>query len=346
MLGGPSPLPAASTGGDSERPVPVLVDTDGGIDDAAALWWLLGRRDIEVVAVTTVHGNITAAAAAGNVARVLTSAGHPEIPVAVGAEDPLGPVLALRPASFIHGRDGLGDVGLTAQAPPFAPTDEPASEALARLAARHRGLLRVVTLGPLTNLAVAMRQHPDLVDDVATLTVMGGAVAVPGNALPLGEANIAHDPTAAQEVVVAGWRDATLVGLDVTHLATFDRPLLDLVAQRLSPAASFMAGPLETYARFGGTFCASGEVPCHDLVAAMVGVTPRLVSGPRLPVAVQTGAGPAAGATVFDRRVPHFERAGQESAQADAGTAAGWCRAAIDVDVEAVRAEMRSLMGG
>src|SRR5262245_54017785 len=90
------------------RRQPVIIDTDGGVDDAAGLWWALTDPGIELVGVTSVAGMISAPAAAANVLRILAAAGRTEIPVAVGADARLGPVPVMRPADFIHGADGLG----------------------------------------------------------------------------------------------------------------------------------------------------------------------------------------------------------------------------------------------
>ena len=92
---------------ESDR-IRVVVDTDGGIDDAAALWYLLTHPQVDVVAITVVHGNVPLDVAGASVCRVLAAAGRPEVPVALGAADAMGPAPDMRPATFIHGDDGLG----------------------------------------------------------------------------------------------------------------------------------------------------------------------------------------------------------------------------------------------
>jgi len=89
----------------------MIVDTDGGIDDASALWWALASPDVDLLGVTTVHGNIDAETAAANVCRILEAAGHADIPVAVGADEPFAEAPEMRAADFIHGSDGIGDSG-------------------------------------------------------------------------------------------------------------------------------------------------------------------------------------------------------------------------------------------
>ena len=322
-------------------PRPLLVDTDGGVDDAVALWWLLGRDDVDVVGATIVHGNVAPELAAANVCRVLDAHGRDDVPVAIGAAEPYGPAPAVRPADFIHGVDGLGET----HRPPPAPRDlgEGASALIARLADAHEGRLELLALGPLTNLARALDDVEGLAGRCASITVMGGVIEACGNAQPFGEANVANDPSAAQRVVTAGWASATLVGLDVTHRATFTPELLALVDERRTPAGEFLADPLRFYRRFGGTFCeVEGECPCHDLLAAMVAAVPDLVDGPVLPLAVQTGPGPAWGSTIADRRAPFFARAGEGSEQNVPEGFAPW-RCALEVDVARFRAELRAM---
>lgn len=172
---------------------------------------------------------------------------------------------------------------------------------------------------------------------------MGGAVGCCGNALPAAEANVAHDPVAADVVLGASWATPPLlVGLDVTHRATLTSAELELARQGRTAAARFLADPLAFYARLGGTFTPDGEVPCHDLLAVMAAALADLVQGPVLPLAVQATPGPAWGMTVADRRQPHFARRDQLQATSD-GFAP--CQVGLDVDVDLFRRQLRSLLG-
>lgn len=322
----------------------LVIDTDGGIDDASAIWWALTRPDVEVAAITTVHGNIDAGTAAANVCRILHAAGRPDVPVAVGADTPFGPAPEMRAADFIHGTDGLGETGI--EPAPFGPVDESADELLARVVADSSEPPTVVTIGPLTNLAHRVHTDPGWAGAVERLVVMGGSVNMPGNAKPGAEANVAHDPAAASVVVHAGWtRPPLMVGLDATHVGTLTESEFELVERRLTPAAAFLAEPLAFYRRFGGTFCAPGECPQHDLLAVVAAVRPGVVHGPVLPVAVQDLPGPAWGVVVVDRRVPFFERAGSGSAQPVTDGFSPW-ELGLEVDVSAFRREVRNLFGG
>jgi purine nucleosidase len=198
-------------------------------------------------------------------------------------------------------------------------------------------------LGPLTNLAAFVTEQDDLVSKLHDLVVMGGTIAVQGNALPVAEANIAHDPRAAAMVATAPWsRPPLLVPLDVTLAATLATDEFGALAAGTSRAAQDLAAPLDFYRGAGSTFSPSGESPCHDLTAAVVAVEPTLVTCPVLPFGVDVSGGLAWGATVVDRRQPFFERAGAGSAQATPDGLAPW-RIALDIDTDTVRDRYRWL---
>jgi purine nucleosidase len=152
---------------------PVVIDTDGGVDDAVALWSALTDPGLDVVAITVVWGNVDVDVATASVLRVAHAAGRGDVPVAVGARGPLPPAPDLRPATFIHGDDGLGNA-----AGPPAPhhaVEEPAPEMLVRLAHERPGELTLVTLGPLTNIGVAIGDDPRFAANIADCFVMGGS---------------------------------------------------------------------------------------------------------------------------------------------------------------------------
>jgi purine nucleosidase len=329
----------------------MIIDTDGGVDDAAALWWALTHPDIDVLALTTVWGNGPVAVGTSSVAKVLDACGHRDVPFAVGADHPIESAPTLMRPSQIHGMDGLGDTNRPASS--LRPVDEPAAVLMRRLVRERPGDVVLVTIGPLTNVARAILDDPSFAPAVARLVVMGGAAHATGNALPAGEANIAHDPAAAQIVATAPWREApTMVGLDVTHAATLTEAEFDLLAEHRTAAASFLDEPLRFYRRFGGTFCAPGECPAHDLLAVMVAHEPSLLTdAPVLPMAVDCGGGPAWGATIVDHRAPHFARAAAGVPElAELATQmvppgfAPW-RVGLGVDVARFRSLLRAMLG-
>ena len=223
--------------------IPVVIDTDPGIDDAVALWWALTSPALDVVAVTAVHGNVGVELAAANGARILHAAGRPDVPVAVGEATALGLAPVHETPAWIHGADGLGDVGLDPA--PFGPIDERASGLLARLVYERPGEVAVIALGPLSNLAAVIRADPTWPAAVGRL-VRDGRLGPPGgNATPAAEADIAHDPDAAAVVLGAAWPESPLlVTLDATHPATLGPEELALAREHRTPAAAFCDEPL------------------------------------------------------------------------------------------------------
>jgi purine nucleosidase len=199
-------------------------------------------------------------------------------------------------------------------------------------------------VGPLSTVAAALRDDPGIAGRTRSLTVMGGSVTAGGNALPLAEANIAHDPVGAAEVVAIGWageRPPLLVGLDVTARALLGPDELAAAEAGGTTAGRFLLGPLHHYS---GYYARSGQAPvgwspCHDLVATIAAADDALVTeAPTLPLAVDTGQSAAWGATVADLRpVPDAD-------EVPAGFMP-W-RVALQADVDYLRAAFRTLVGG
>ncbi len=321
---------------------PVIIDTDGGVDDAAALWWALTDPGIDLIAVTAVDGVVPAAIAARNVLKVLAAAGRSDIPVGIGSGPRLGPVPKLRSTDFIHGADGLGDT--TTGEPVSAHELDAADELLYRLCAARPGIVSVVSIGPLTNLARTIERHSDWAGHVREFVAMAGSARAGGNALPAGESNVASDPVAAAMVVAADWAHPPLmIGLDVTHAATLTQSEFDLLAQHRSHAARFLDAPLRFYRTYGSTFTAP-ECPCHDLLAVMALSMPGLITeAPLLPLAIDTSQGPGWGATIVDFRALAFAKLSGAQQQRPEGFH-DW-RIAMRVDVSQFRRGLRSLLG-
>jgi purine nucleosidase len=279
--------------------IPVVIDTDPGVDDAVALWHALTSPDFAVLGLTTVHGNVPVEIAAANATRIAAAASRPDVPVALGAAGAAGPTPVDGHPEWIHGADGLGGHASEWTMGAFAP--EPASALLRRLVDERPGEVAVVTLGPLSNVAEVLAEDPSWAGRVQRLVMMGGSVAVGGNATPAAESNIAHDPAAAAAVVAAAWSSAPLlVGLDATHEAVLAAEDFALCAEHRTAAAAFCDGPLQFYRDAIGP--PDGSCPCHDLLAVLALGNPELVHSSVLPVAVDTAGGAAWGATVVDRR--------------------------------------------
>jgi inosine-uridine nucleoside N-ribohydrolase len=190
----------------------IVIDTDPGIDDAMAIHLAFAHPGLEVLGLTTVFGNVHVEKATRN-ALALAEMACAACPVAQGAVAPL-----VRPAEppgyHVHGDEGFGDLPAPTHARRTDPRD--AAGFLIETVRAHPGEVTLVALGPLTNLALALRRDPEIAGKVERVVVMGGAVACRGNVTEWAEANIWHDPDAAAEVLSARW-PATLVGLDVTE---------------------------------------------------------------------------------------------------------------------------------
>jgi purine nucleosidase len=175
-----------------------LIDTDTASDDAVALIMALRHPEVEVVGITTVAGNVEVRQASRNALYTAELCGS-NAPVFTGAEKPLK--RAHRSADWFHGRDGLGDHGYPA--PRRAPEKMGAMEALVELIEAHQGIV-MVTLGPLTNVALALQRRPEIGKKVSRCVVMGGAPCCEGNVTPAAEYNIWCDPEAARIVAKSG----------------------------------------------------------------------------------------------------------------------------------------------
>ncbi len=253
----------------------VVVDADVGIDDAIALVLLAAREDVEVVALGSVHGNCAAADAAQNALRVLELCGLGHVPVALGARAPLTRPLAL--AGFVHGHDGLGDVGLP---PPRGQvTGEHAADQLVRLAREHPGELDLLALGPLTNLGLALRRDPELLTALRSVVVMGGSGPYPPpGTLREVDANVDHDPDAAALVFAAPRRSLVMVGVNVTSPVVIDEAAIARVAAAGTPQAAFVTRILEFYLGFYQHKWGRRVCSMHDPLAAGVLADPSLVT--------------------------------------------------------------------
>ncbi len=207
----------------------IILDTDPGVDDAMAIAYAVAHPDIELMALTVVFGNINIDYATRNAQYILDELGATNVAVAKGAAIP-SVQSPLPHADFVHGADGLGNV-YPGSEPGVAATESATLRAEARhanvdaldaadfiikAARENPGEITLVAVGPLTNIAEALRREPGLPGLVAGLVIMGGTVDEPGNVSPVAEANFLNDPHAADALFAADW-PATIVGLDVTH---------------------------------------------------------------------------------------------------------------------------------
>ena len=181
------------------QPIKIIIDTDPGVDDAIAILMALAAPEIEVVGLTTVGGNVPLARTTRNALALLQAAGRSDIPVAKGASQPLRGRFTYAPQ--FHGPGGLSH---RLPEPAVGPIGEGAVDLLSDRLTREPGETVLVALGPLTNIALLLRDRPAALEQARNIVVMGGAVNTPGNVTPRAEFNFYSDPAAAEYVLSSG----------------------------------------------------------------------------------------------------------------------------------------------
>ena len=285
----------------------VIIDTDPGTDDAIALIAALNSPELDVLALTTVTGNASLEDATRNTLGLLACLGRSDILVYVGADTPLVGEFEL--AENYHGPGGMTTPLPESES---APSAIPAERYIRDAARDSDGDLTIIALGPLTNIALAIQNEPDVMKQVKEIFVMGGAVEVGGNVTPYAEFNIYDDPRAAN-VVFDSDIPITLVGLDVCERVAFGLSDSDWrvgvsTGERL--AARIMEGWFEIHPEY------DRYVLCDPLTVAAA-IQPGLLVYRRAKVAVEESG----------------EQKGRTCAEYDAGEV----RVAVDVDVECAR---------
>jgi pyrimidine-specific ribonucleoside hydrolase len=278
-------------------PIPLVIDTDPGIDDALAILLALASPEVDLRLVTTVHGNVELAQATENALRVLHLAGRSDVPVAAGAAESLVHPQPER-AGHVHGTAGLGGVEL---APSPATADpRPAVVALAELLMSSPEPVTVAAVGPLTNVALLLRVFPDAAARIGRLVVMGGSAARGGNVTAAAEFNVWADPEAAQAVFGSAL-PTTLVGLDVTLPTVLDEADVARFAAA-GPVGASAAAILQQYLDRARTAYGTTGVVLHDALALTEAIRPGFLGTTRRDVVVDTGLGAGRGQTLVDRR--------------------------------------------
>ena len=284
----------------------LIVDTDPGIDDAAALFFALASPEVRIDLITTVFGNVSVEQATVNARRLLALASRSAIPVRSGASKPLRG--APKFAKHIHGSDGLGDLDWPVHDTGAAGGG--ASEAIVEHVNRNPGAITIMALGPLTNVALALSLDPSLAGRVNSIICMGGAVLTMGNASPVASANFFNDPWAAAVVYESG-APLVQIGLDVCQKVSFTESQLSALgrdggipARRLAEMSRFIAdayqktpAPVKRWSQYGAT----GRVYFNDVPAMGFAILPELFSSEHLPVVIET-SGVCQGQTVVDFR--------------------------------------------
>jgi pyrimidine-specific ribonucleoside hydrolase len=278
-------------------PVPLVIDTDPGIDDALAILLAVVSPEVELKLLTTVHGNVELAQTTENALRVLHLAGRADVPVAAGARSALVHPQAER-AGHVHGTRGLGDVELPPS--PAVLDPRPAVVALADLLLSSAEPVTVATIGPMTNLALLLAVYPEAAGRIGRLVAMGGSATRGGNVTAAAEFNVWADPEAAQAVFSSAL-PTVMVGLDVTLPTVLHEEGIARIAAA-GPTGSQAMSILRQYLAYAHrTYGTTGAV-VHDALAVTEAIVPGTLRTVRRDVVVDTGLGVFRGQTLVDRR--------------------------------------------
>ncbi|MCI1277460.1 MAG: nucleoside hydrolase [Nitrospira sp.] len=323
-----------------QRPSPtkVILDTDPGVDDALAILLALASPELEVVGITTVCGNVPVGQATKNLFRVLNLVKTPPgLLVGQGAARPLEEDLVT--ATQVHGSDGLGelDAVLTAEGALRYPQVRlpsvlsTAQDVWSECVRRYPDEVTLITLGPLTNVALGLKVNPLTVQKFRSVIVMGGAIGVPGNIAPAAEFNMYVDPHAAHRVFQASL-PLTLVPLDVTTRVAVTRECLTTwAAESCDPLGRITTDMTRKAFEFAETVEGHGLFYFHDPLAVLAAADSSLLKVEPFHVAVEMVGRVSRGMTVADRRLRRLEEKASPN-----------MRVAVDVDVDRALRLLRS----
>ncbi|WP_310384181.1 nucleoside hydrolase [Roseateles sp.] len=289
-------------------PMPVIFDTDPGIDDAMALYLLAHHPALELRAITTVFGNAGVDVTSRN-GQLLAALFDQQVPVAKGAAGPLHVDAEREFSVHVHGDDGLGGMAAMIDAEVPALDARPASQLICDMVNAEPGAITLIAVGPLTNLALALRHDPGIAAKVHRVIVMGGAFGTQarcGNVTPVAEANIINDPEAADLVFSADW-PVVIVGLDVTHETVMTESYLSNLQGRGAGVGvcvgDFLWQATRHYQDFYQSVDGINGVYAHDASAIVYAIEPAAFTLRAGPVRVVT-EGIARGQTIQDFRKP------------------------------------------
>ena len=272
----------------------IIIDTDPGVDDALTFLLALASPEIKLEALTTTQGNVTIDKATRNALSVLELAHASHIPVAAGSMYPL--VRPLRASAYVHGQSGIGNSKLPE--PQTKPVTQHAVDYLIERVLAEPNEISIFPIGPLTNIAMAIRKEPRFAKAVKELVIMGGAIQEGGNMTPLAEFNIFVDPHAAHIVFHAGI-PITLIPLDVTHQCQLKQEHVIRLMKIDSPIARFVRDVLEVYLPSSQKMGFEGGA-LHDPLTLATILAPKLLTLKEYYVDVDISGGVSMGKTFAD----------------------------------------------
>ena len=265
-----------------------------------AILYALNAPDVRVDGLTLVQGNVPIAHSWPNAHHLLTLVGCPDLPVHAGAVLPRNPNRRRLQTAWLDQRAAVPQT-VPAVAAPVGPPGGSAAAFICRTVLGAPGEVTVVAIGPLTNIAAAIEAEPEVATAMASLVIMGGTVAVPGNVTPAAEFNIWMDPEAA-DIVFRSGAPITMVGLDVCHRTSFDRDRAARLRRNGSPLAGFVADAAESWIDVREQLFPEHEaLHLYDTLAVAAAIEPDLLETHGALVDVETSDGPAQGMTVTYR---------------------------------------------
>ncbi len=278
-------------------PKRLIIDTDPGQDDAVALLAALASpEELDILAITSVAGNVPIDLTTKNCLALVELAGRTDVPVFRGSVRPM--VKDLVTAEYVHGPTGLDGSGL--DEPDLQPADGHAVDRMIELLMEAAdGEITLCTLGPLTNVGMAIAREPRVVSKIDQLVMMGGGFFEGGNTTPAAEFNIFVDPHAADVVFTSGV-PIVMMPLDVTHKAFTNADRLRRFADLGTRAGESVAGMLDFYDRYDMDKFGSEGAPLHDPTVIAYLLKPDLFAGKEVHVAIETTSPLTQGMTVVD----------------------------------------------
>ncbi|MBX2823071.1 MAG: nucleoside hydrolase [Rhodothermaceae bacterium] len=262
----------------------VILDTDPGVDDAMAIFLAVVSPEIELLGLTTIFGNADVDVTTQNALLLLELAGRQDIPVIKGAASPLVRPYA-GPVPHVHGDNGLGNAVLPAIEGSAKSIE--VADWVYQQASEAPGEITMLTVGPVTNLAIAFKKYPDLVDLLREVVVMGGNADIPGNITPAAEANIYNDPEAA-DLVLGTSCPTTMVGLDVTHQVNMTGEEIRMISGGGKRLNQFLGEIIPLYQAFFEATNGIDGIYLHDPTAVMYLIAPELFKTIDCPMRVET----------------------------------------------------------
>jgi purine nucleosidase len=275
---------------------PVIIDCDPGQDDAINLLLAMSSPDeLEILGITTVAGNVPLALTTRNARQVCDIAGRTDLAVFAGCDQPMHRKLLT--AENVHGKTGIDGIDIIEPETPLA--EQHAVDFLVDTLLSADDMVTLIPTGPLTNIGVAIAREPQILENVAEIVLMGGAMREGGNHSPSAEFNMLVDPQAADIVFRCG-RPITVLGLDVTHqvLATAERR--DRIRAIDNPAGQATAGMLDFFNRHDTVKYGSLGAPLHDPCTCAFLLKPELFEGKACNLTVETNSELTMGHTAVD----------------------------------------------